>query len=1020
MENTSALQDKLNFEHLFQALPGQYIILSPELEVLAVSDAYLKATHSSRAMLVGRHIMDVFPDTAAPGTRKPEESPEYSMLYALKYKKDHSSPAVRYDIHHPEGGGHIEQHYWHLTSKPILNETGEVAYIIHEARDITEQYLMEQQAKSAQESLQRMAKVAGGAVWEYDVPRNKLIWSESYKDLFGYKDSSLEVDPTTWDELVHPNDLPLIRHNIDVAVRSKAKTWMGEYRYRKADGTYADVIDHGYILYDSLKMPMRMFGTMVDVTWQKDYERELQESQKRFELVAMTTNDVIWDWNLLDDTIWWNEGFKTLFGYKEEDIEPTVISWTGRLHPDDMQRVKGSIYQVINGGDTSWECEYQFRCADGSYKIVHDSGHVIHNNEGTPVRMLGAMRDITENRKYELQLEDNLAMARQILESLPHLAWTATPDGAVNYYNQNWYDYTGLSFAELGAWGWAKSIHPDDYPATLKLWEEAIATGKDYMAENRWRSMSTGKYRWFLARSLPIRDSNGHLTMWVGTLTDIEDHKQAQLALQESKDKFRFLAESIPQMVWSANPDGHIDYTNHRWYEYSKMDEESLGFGWAPAIHPNERQLLIDTWMRCVQTGEKLEMEVRFQDTEAKTYRWFLLLAEPMYGNGGEIMKWFGTATDIHEQKLLREQLEESEKQFRFLAESIPQMVWTTRPDGYHDYFNQRWMDYTGLTMEESMGMVWSKLVHPDDRERSKTRWLHSLETGVFYEVEYRFRNGHDGTYRWFLGQAIPMRDSEGNIVKWFGTCTDIEDHKKAEEELVEKNLELERINQDLDSFVYTASHDLKLPIINMAGIFEELIQSADFKDPDAPKMVAMFNKSLEQIHGTIHDLGEVVKVQKAKSKEQELVNLEELTENVKLSIQDMLKHSNATIITNFEAAPELAFSRSSLRSIFYNLISNAIKYRSHERQPEIHLSTEVKGDFVELKVQDNGLGIDMNKHQSKLFQMFKRFHNHVNGSGLGLYIVNRLITNNGGYINIESTLNEGTTFYLYFKKKKV
>lgn len=370
--------------------------------------------------------------------------------------------------------------------------------------------------------------------------------------------------------------------------------------------------------------------------------------------------------------------------------------------------------------------------------------------------------------------------------------------------------------------------------------------------------------------------------------------------------------------------------------------------------------------------------------------------------------------------KVLQEQLQESEQKFRFLTESIPQMVWTATADGVTDYFNKRWITYTGLSFEESTGPEsWLKALHPDDLQMAFERWQYSVQTGEYYEIEYRIRNGRRGSYRWFLGQGIPMRDAQGNIVRWFGTCTDIEDHKKAEEELVEKNLELERINQDLDSFVYTASHDLKLPIVNMAGIFNELTLSTEFKDPDAPQLISMFNKSLEQIYVTINDLAEVVKVQKSHTRTQELINLQDVTEKVKISIQDTLQATGAIITTDFVEVPALAFGKANLKSILYNLISNGIKYRKQDQKPVIHLSTTRKGDYVELKVQDNGIGIDMNKHQNKLFQMFKRFHNHVSGSGLGLYIVNRLLTNSGGYINIESTINEGTTFYLYFKQKQ-
>ncbi|MFD2246400.1 PAS domain-containing sensor histidine kinase [Pontibacter ruber] len=1018
--NLSASQTILDFKNIFQALPGLYLILSPELTIIAVSDSYLAATLTAREEILGKYVFDVFPDNPHDAESKSVASLKSSLNYVLEHRQSHFMPTTRYDVPSPGSSGHtFERRYWAPCNTPVLAEDGTVAYIIHEVRNVTEQVQVEKEIASRQHNLLLMAEAAGGAVWECDIPNNKMTWSASYKDIFGYDDDALETVPGRWSELVHPDDLQQARKSIDRVVAAKGKTWTGQYRYRKADNSYTTVLDHGYILYDLEGRPVHMLGTMVDLSKQLEQERKLKESNSRFELIAKATNDVIWDWNLLDDSLWWNEGMQTLYGYKAEAIEPTIVSWTNYIHPDDLLRVKESIHHVIDSGETNWESEYRFRCANGSYKIILDRGYVIHNPEGAPVRMIGAMLDITEAKRLEQQQQESTAFARRILESLPLMAWTATPNGAVDYYSQSWFDYTGANFDELKAWGWSNIIHPDDADETLRLWKEALLNGEPYAGENRWKSAKTGTYRWFLARAVPIRDEEGNITMWAGSHTDIHDQKTLQQQLEESSRKFLFLSESIPQMVWSANPDGHIDYTNHRWYEYTKMSEESLGFGWAPAIHPDELQNLMGTWMHCVATGDPLEFEVRFQDMEAKTYRWFLLRALPMRNEGKEIVKWFGTATDIHDQKQLMQQLEETTRRFRFLGDSIVQLVWITDASGYHEYFNQRWRDYTGLTLEESMGFIWNDVLHPEDQQRAWDRWQHSLRTGEFYEIEYRFRNGRDGTYRWFLGQAMPMRDNDGNILKWFGTCTDIEDHKRAEEELLEKNLELERINQDLDSFVYTASHDLKLPIINMAGIFEELTQNASFNDPDAPRMIDMFNKSLQQIHSTIHDLAEVVKVQRIDEREREQVQLEQLVEDVQVSIQDLLRDTRATIITDFSAAPGIAFIKANLKSIFYNLITNAIKYRAHDRQPMVHLSTRHKGDYIELKVQDNGMGIDMNKHQSKLFQMFKRFHNHVHGSGLGLYIVNRLLTNNGGYINIESTLNEGTTFYLYFKQKK-
>ncbi|MER2998029.1 PAS domain-containing protein [Pontibacter populi] len=913
--------------------------------------------------------------------------------------------------------GQTAEIYLNLEYRPLI-KNDRVEGILVSAVDVTELVKTKQRMAYNEYSLRLLSKAAGCATWECDVPRKTITWSESYKELFGYSDSDLEAESSTWDRNIHPDDYKTIRESIDATIAKGQRTWTGEYRFRKADGSYTSVLDHGFIVYNSQGKPEHMLGSLVDITRQKKHELALQYNSERFKRIAMATNDVLWDWNLQDDTIWWNEGYTTLFGYQVIPHDLPIDSWTSNIHPDDLNRVKASIHQVIDSDTNTWEDEYRFKCADGSYKLIHDKGHVLRNTDGKGIRMFGSMLDVTEKRRIEQQLHESNARTHEILESLPLMTWTATPDGKVNYYNQRWYDYTGNTYAELISW--ADIIHPEDMEHTIRLWEEAIQKGKPFETENRWRSAADGVYRWFLARAVPIRNSEGEITMWVGSHTEIEDQKQAMLALEESTNKFRFLTESSPQVVWSANPDGNIDYTSKQWLDYTQMTlEDSLGYGWAPAIHPDDLPVLMELWAESITTGKLFYVEVRVCNVKTKEYQWFLIKAQPLRNEKEEIIKWYGVGLNINELKELQEQLQESEQQFRFLTESIPQMVWTATPDGATDYFNKRWINYTGLSFEESVGPdAWLLALHPDDHKMAFERWQYSVRTGEYYELEYRIRNGQNGPYRWFLGQGIPMRDAEGNIVRWFGTCTDIEDHKKAEEELVEKNLELERINQDLDSFVYAASHDLKLPIVNMAGIFKELTQSVEFTDPDAPKLVSLFNKSLDQIHNTIVDLSDVVKMQKHKTRDNELVDLDKLTEDVKLSIQDVLHNTGASITTDFSEVPSLAFSKANLKSIVYNLLSNAIKYRKPNQKPAVFLSTTRKGDYVELKVQDNGIGIDMNKHQNKLFQMFKRFHNHVSGSGLGLYIVNRLLTNSGGYITIESTLNEGTTFLLYFKQK--
>ena len=381
------------------------------------------------------------------------------------------------------------------------------------------------------------------------------------------------------------------------------------------------------------------------------------------------------------------------------------------------------------------------------------------------------------------------------------------------------------------------------------------------------------------------------------------------------------------------------------------------------------------------------------------------------------MLRWFGTNTDVTEQLQLTEELVRREEQFRFLAESVPQIVWTSYGVGSNDYINQRWYDYTGLVpVDADERANWAAAIHPDDLGPTNQRWQQSVTTGEFFEIEYRFRR-HDGVYRWFLGQGRPQRHSDGHILKWFGTCTDIEDQKRVQQELESQNARLMRTNEDLDNFVYTASHDLKQPINNMAGIFEELTRTAYFRDPDAIKLISYFERALGQIFATIDNLGAIVQVQRQQQETPpENVALAPLVADVINSLQDQVVQTGATFELDFATCPMVSFVRVNLQSVFFNLISNSLKYAFPGRPPVIHLRStpDMVTGRPTLTVQDNGLGIDLERFGPQLFQLFRRFHTHVGGTGMGLYLVNRIVQNHSGRLEVASTVDEGTTFQIY------
>ncbi len=247
--------------------------------------------------------------------------------------------------------------------------------------------------------------------------------------------------------------------------------------------------------------------------------------------------------------------------------------------------------------------------------------------------------------------------------------------------------------------------------------------------------------------------------------------------------------------------------------------------------------------------------------------------------------------------------------------------------------------------------------------------------------------------------------------------------NKELEDRVNARTEELVRINKDLDNFIYTASHDLKAPISNIEGLMNILKKKIDpeseaIKSKDILPIVSMINDSVIRFKNTLLDLTEIAKVDSESKQLSDKVRLDfkQILDDVKVSINDLLVEYDAGIIEDFSEAPEVNFSKKNLRSIIYNLLSNAIRYSSPDRKPEIKISSFRQGGHTVLTIQDNGLGIKK-EDQEKIFVMFKRLHNHVEGTGVGLAIVKRIIDNSGGRIELESTPGEGTTFKVYFKQ---
>lgn len=385
----------------------------------------------------------------------------------------------------------------------------------------------------------------------------------------------------------------------------------------------------------------------------------------------------------------------------------------------------------------------------------------------------------------------------------------------------------------------------------------------------------------------------------------------------------------------------------------------------------------------------------------------------PVKSAEGKVVNVVIQHEDITQQKQAEQALRESEKLFRTIANAAPVALWMADAQGAISYVNQNWINWTGRPFEQHLGQGWSLAILEVDRQRVYDTFWDSLNARRYYSMDFRIRNSK-GQIRWCVIEGAPRYLADGTFAGYVGSCIDITDRKLSEHALKNKNRELENINADLDSFIYTASHDLRSPISNIEGLTLLLRKKMNGRMGEIEqKIMDNIEESVSRFKKTIAGLTEITKAQKDLESELEEVYFAEVLQDVKEDIAGILEESGA-VVEEHLAVKSISYGRHNLRSILYNLLSNAAKYRSPDRPLVIHLSTSIEAGEVVLRVADNGLGISQ-QNLPKLFTMFRRLHTHIEGTGIGLYMIKRIVENKGGHISVESILHTGTTFRVYF-----
>jgi PAS domain S-box-containing protein len=540
---------------------------------------------------------------------------------------------------------------------------------------------------------------------------------------------------------------------------------------------------------------------------------------------------------------------------------------------------------------------------------------------------------------------------------------------------------------------------------------QVVETGKPLVKDSLIYKDQFGHQR--LTKAFDIRVAkfdDGYVATW----RDITDRKQTEEALRDSEQRLQMALDGSGGGFWDWNIATKEVYLSPRWLEMLEYEKGKLPetfSTWEQLIHADDKASVVE-WLQAHLQNNSVPYRFEYRMlTKSGQWKWIANYAKVvMRDEQGNPLRMAGIHQDISDRKQIEEALQQREEQFRFITNTIPQIVWTTDANGVTDYVNQRWVNYTGLSQEVALQTDWQTLIHPDDLPAVQEFWTNAYKTAPTYEIEYRLRRS-DGMFRWHLVQGLPMRNQHGQVVKWFGTCTDIHDQKELEIErhhLLEREQAAreaaERANHIKDEFLAILSHELRSPLNPILG-WVKLMQSRKFDPAKTAEALATIERNVRLQTQLIDDLLDVARILRGKLSMQ--VAPVDLVFVIEAAIETVRTAALAKSILLNPVLPQIGHisgDAARLQQVVWNLLSNAIKFTPPHGKVDIWL--ERVGDQAQITVSDTGKGISSN-FLPYIFESFRQEDasttRKFGGLGLGLAIVYSLVEAHGGTIWADS-----------------
>lgn len=856
--------------------------------------------------------------------------------------------------------------------------------------------------------------------------------NQNFVDFVGW--SAEEISGQGFWPIFHPDDTAHLLASWQEIMATKHPRDV-EGRIRRADGQYRWFVLRQNPLFDADGNVIKWYGAGTDIEDRKRAETALEEtkaallaSEQNLNLIINSLPVLVWSARPDGSADFINNSWREYAGEPADKI----LEWgfLDLYHPDDVAGMVEIWKRDLAHSDQT-SLKGRIRGADGHYRWFYFAGRKLTDANGV-VRWFGCNVDIEDLqraedalRASESALRENERRLQHIINAVPGLVWSASADGAVTFLSQQYLDYIGQSADPALAGGWMDAVHPEDAAGLLDAWSEAVAEGRPNEHEARLRR-ADGSYRWMLFRASPSYDDAGQLTEWFGVNIDVEDRKGArdalrasEAALRESERQLQQIVSSIPGLTWSSDEHGATTFWSQQYLDYAGAKlEDVLGYGFVDYIHPDDREHAVDTWTATLGSGSPGEAELRLRRADG-VYRWFLIRACPFFDEAGNLTQWFGVNVDIEDRKGTQDALQtseaalrESERQLQQIVSSIPGLTWKADAQGNVTFWSKGFLDYGGATIEDILGYGFMNYLHPDDHDRVMEVWNGILQSGTQGESEVRIRRA-DGQYRWFLWRASPFFDGAGNVTQWFGINVDIENRKRAEENLRQSQNELAHVTRmtTMGELAVSIAHEVNQPLMAVVTNAGACLRWLNGDPPD----LAMARQTAERIVRDGHRAGDIItslrNLARKSAPRLDRVRLDQVIPVVLDLLQgEFRRHGVVAKAQLGDFSIIIRGDGTQLQQVVLNLVMNAVEAMASAAASarRLTVSAEIRDGDALVTVADTGPGLGA-EDPDRLFEAF--FSTKTEGIGMGLSICRSIIEAHGGRIWASSNRSRGGVF---------